>query len=333
MEKILSVVVPTYNMEKYLDRCLSSLIVEDSLMDTLEVIVVNDGSKDNSSQIAHSYEAKYPQTFIVVDKENGNYGSCVNKGLDLATGKFFRILDADDWFDNLMLRKFLSSLSSLNSDVVVTGFAYIHEDGEKEIKWYGDNIVTNFQYHISNPELQSYNWLRMHQVTYLLRLLKDTRLHLQHGISYTDNEYSYFPMGLATSIVFLDIVLYQYYIGRDGQTISANSRRKSLTDLYKVAKRLLKDYLPQQVSSNKSVQTFPIKDTLLLFYITVLEDSTFSIKSRWYLIIIDHLVRKDRYLLKYTNGLTSDNFHYVSFWRRWGISRNSGLYKFYKRYL
>ena len=100
MAKILTVVIPTYNMEKYLDRCLTSLIVTNNdLLERLEVIVVIDGAKDRSSEIAHSYQIRYPQTFIVIDKENGNYGSCVNRGVAEATGKYIKILDADDWFD------------------------------------------------------------------------------------------------------------------------------------------------------------------------------------------------------------------------------------------
>ena len=86
-------------MEKYLDKCLTSLIVSDDKMPLLEVLVINDGSKDRSSEIAHSYEQKYPQTFRVIDKENGNYGSCINRGLKEATGKYVKVLDADDWFD------------------------------------------------------------------------------------------------------------------------------------------------------------------------------------------------------------------------------------------
>lgn len=90
MEKLITIVIPTYNMEKYLDKCLTSLIVPDEYMELLEVLVVNDGSKDNSSAIAHRYEDKYPQTFRVIDKENGNYGSYVNRGLKEAAGKYIK---------------------------------------------------------------------------------------------------------------------------------------------------------------------------------------------------------------------------------------------------
>ena len=99
MEKILTIVIPTYNMERYLEKCLTSLIIDDQdLMNQVEVLIVNDGSKDRSSEIAHSYQDKYSNTFRVIDKENGNYGSCVNRGLSEATGKYIKILDADDSF-------------------------------------------------------------------------------------------------------------------------------------------------------------------------------------------------------------------------------------------
>ena len=87
MNKTLTIIIPSYNMEKYLDRCLSSLIIDDGLMDLLEALIINDGSKDRTSEIGHQYETKYPGTFRVIDKENGHYGSCINRGLTEAKGK------------------------------------------------------------------------------------------------------------------------------------------------------------------------------------------------------------------------------------------------------
>ncbi|MDE5999791.1 MAG: glycosyltransferase family 2 protein, partial [Bacteroidaceae bacterium] len=97
MNKVLSVIVPTFNMEQYLGECLTSMITQKS-QELLEVIVVNDGSTDASSAIAHGFAAQYPTLFKVIDKENGHYGSCVNHGLKAATGKYVKILDADDFF-------------------------------------------------------------------------------------------------------------------------------------------------------------------------------------------------------------------------------------------
>ena len=122
MSKILTIVVPSYNMEAYLGKCLDSLIVRDAdgslnanMMDALEVLVINDGSKDRTSEIGHSYEAKYPGTFRVIDKENGHYGSCVNRGLAEAKGAFIRVLDADDYVDNAKFKLFLELLLSFES--------------------------------------------------------------------------------------------------------------------------------------------------------------------------------------------------------------------------
>ena len=90
MNKILTIIIPTYNMEKYLRRCLDSLIIDEEGMKQLEVLVFNDGSKDSSSQIAHEYQDKYPDTYRVIDKNNGNYGSCINIGLKEAKGKYVK---------------------------------------------------------------------------------------------------------------------------------------------------------------------------------------------------------------------------------------------------
>ena len=100
MEKVLTVVIPTYNMERYLERCLSSLVISPGMMEELEVLVINDGSKDCSSEIGHSFEAQYPNTFRVIDKKNGNYGSCINRGLKEARGKYIKILDSFKVFNS-----------------------------------------------------------------------------------------------------------------------------------------------------------------------------------------------------------------------------------------
>ena len=126
MQKLLTIVIPTYNMQDYLHRCLDSLVLKDEqLMSQLEVLVINDGSKDNSSAIGHEYETKFPNTFRVIDKENGNYGSCVNRGLKEATGKYIKVLDADDWFDTDEFVKYLAELLKVDADLVLTDYSIV----------------------------------------------------------------------------------------------------------------------------------------------------------------------------------------------------------------
>lgn len=101
---------------------------------TLEVIIVNDGSTDSSLAIAKQYENKRPDIIKIIDKQNGNYGSCVNAGLAQATGKYFRILDADDWFDTQALAEFLKKLETCETDLVLTLIAENIFQGEKMIE-------------------------------------------------------------------------------------------------------------------------------------------------------------------------------------------------------
>ena len=135
MNKILTIVIPTYNMEKYLDKCLTSLVIEDrELMKQLEILVVIDGSKDRSSEIAHTYQVRYPQTFIVIDKENGNYGSCINRGLKEAAGKYIKVLDADDCYNSKSLQQHLELLRIVDVDLILTSYVIVNEKGQIKSK-------------------------------------------------------------------------------------------------------------------------------------------------------------------------------------------------------
>ena len=123
MNKILTIVVPTYNVEKYLSRCLDSLLYDEKTNKKLEIIVVNDGSKDNSLKIANEYKEKYPDSVLVIDKENGGHGSTINAGLKIATGKYFRVIDSDDWVNIDEFPSYINDLEKLNSDIVLTNFS------------------------------------------------------------------------------------------------------------------------------------------------------------------------------------------------------------------
>ena len=117
MEKILSVSIASYNVEKFIRKALDSCCIPE-IMDRLEVIVVNDGSTDSTLEIAREYETKYPETFRVIDKINGGYGSTVNASIRVAAGRYFRLLDGDDWFDRDGLVKFIEELSVAEEDMV-----------------------------------------------------------------------------------------------------------------------------------------------------------------------------------------------------------------------
>ena len=127
MEKLLTVIVPTYNMEALLKRCLNSVCINDT---ALEIVVIIDGATDRSSEIAHEYQDKYPQIFRIIEKENGNYGSCINRGLAEAKGKYIKVLDADDLFNTEALTALLFFLKDSDADLVITNYCICNAYGE-----------------------------------------------------------------------------------------------------------------------------------------------------------------------------------------------------------
>lgn len=222
-QKILSVVVPTYNMEKYLARCLGSLVVENGTMDMLEVLVINDGSTDGSSEIAHSYEKEYPEVFRTIDKENGNYGSCVNRGLAEAKGRYIKILDADDYFAGL--ERFMPFLLDSNSDVIVSNVKTITSTGESTTHYPLPRDVAFSLSEISKNVVES---IFMHAITYRTAVLREMHYEQTEGISYTDLEWSFYPMANVCSASFYDGVVYNYDMSREGQTVNPLNHCKNM---------------------------------------------------------------------------------------------------------
>ncbi len=242
--KLLTLAVPTYNMEKYLARCLDSVLCENQ--DYLEVLVVNDGSRDKSSEIGHEYESKYPNVIRVIDKENGNYGSCVNRALAEAKGKYFRMLDADDWCDTDALNQWLENLKTCDVDMVLT----ISEDRGEENRLYQRmnaplSVIPNKVYPIEEFDGLKFGYQYLycsHIVTYKTDILRSMGLKLPHGISYTDNEYVYFPMNHCKTVVYYDLPIYQYFVGREGQTTDPKVMAKSVNQLMMVFNKLWEDF-------------------------------------------------------------------------------------------
>lgn len=274
MEKILTIVVPTYNMQDYLRRCLDSLLVPKEQLSQMEVLVINDGSKDNSSAIAHEYQDKYPETFRVIDKENGNYGSCVNRGLKEASGRYIRICDSDDCYYTENLSAFVNLLSGIDSDMVFSPF---------DIMDFQSRLVTLFV-PCDLPEgdlfdINEINWSdkimrkyrAMHCITVKTELLKQNNYHQTEGISYTDTEFVFYSILYSGTCIFFNRPVYKYYLGRDGQTMSHASMVKSHMHFYENAKVMMDTYitLPNTISKNKQYLLYSCIDSCLYYFTIV----------------------------------------------------------------
>ena len=232
MDKILTVVIPTYNMEKYLRKCLDSLIIDEkNLLDKLEVLVVNDGSKDSSSAIAHEYQHMYPNVFRVIDKENGGHGSCCNVGLREAQGKYIHFLDSDDWFDK-SFASFLERISKLDVDVILTkrvdeyvevGTSKVHQHNVTYDKLYN---IEDFDYTKINHTLFS-----IHESTYSVEMIRKNKIVFMEHCSYDDTILRIAPYPSIQKFYLMGIILYHYQLGRPGQSMAPNVYRKKLGQL------------------------------------------------------------------------------------------------------
>ncbi len=239
--KVLSLIIPTYNMERLLRHTLDSLIISEKNLAMLEVLVINDGSKDGSLAIAQEYASRYPGVIIAVDKPNGNYGSCINRGLLEATGKYVKVLDADDSFDTENLDKYIEFLQNQNSDLVLTDFSVVNERGEQtDLLTYSLPQEKQFSLKDISPKMS--NWLFHQVITYKTEIFRKFDYHQTEGVSYTDDEWALEPMMMVETVVYYPCVIYKYLRGREGQTTDEAVIKKTLTQRIVVAKSLLSFY-------------------------------------------------------------------------------------------
>lgn len=250
-QKLLSIIIPTYNMERYLSRCLDSLVNAKEVLPLLEILVINDGSKDKSSQIAHRYQERYPDSIIVIDKENGNYGSCINRGLKEATGKYVKILDADDWFDTDALNEYTKILLEVNVDLIITDVIVVNEEKVIMRKFTYDiptGKTLDFSEYCIKP---TFSKMGMHAVTYRTTLLHEINYFQTEGISYTDREWIFIPMNYVKTFFYYKKTIYIYLTGRNGQTMSPEIINKSISQYIKLAKSLIHSYGEHTISNDK----------------------------------------------------------------------------------
>lgn len=246
MTKLLSIIIPTYNMAVLLPRCLDSLVQAKDANEKLEIIVVNDGSKDNSLEVARQWETKYPNCIRVIDKPNGNYGSTINAALPISKGKYIKVLDSDDWFDTKMLNQFLNILGEKTADIWWTHFSQIGAKNTEVIRYNTmgrEPYEYGRVYNLDDVLKEGYiRFFLMHGLTYRTDMLRQMGYKQTEGISYTDTEWSCYPIFFAKTIIFCNLNLYQYNLDREGQTMDPKVLLKSVGQLQEVTDKMLNFY-------------------------------------------------------------------------------------------
>ena len=257
--KILTVIVPSYNMEAYLPKCLGSVVVAPELMETLEVLVVNDGSKDRTSEIAHGFEARYPSAFRVIDKENGNYGSCVNRGLAEATGFYVKVLDSDDFVENAAFADYLRVLAEEAekgedaADLVVTDYVTVDATGKViDRSSFGlEESASSF-----GDRCKGGQFFTVHSVTYRTENVRRIGYRQMEGISYTDLEWICEPMVTVRRLRYVPRTVTHYLRGRAGQTMERKVYAAHFGQVRDIAKGLVARFAERMAQAEPEAREY-----------------------------------------------------------------------------
>ena len=268
--KILSFIIPSYNCSSFLEKCIHSMLHPD-VLDQLEIIVVNDGSADNTPEIAEGFVKKYPDTVRLINQENKGHGGALNTGCQAATGKYLKVIDADDWVETDHLPAFLAFLQNCNSDAVLTHHDTVDISTGEVRKWKSYPEAFNTAYTLEQIMEQPQNFdrsLTFHGLTYRTDFYQAQNIRLSEKVFYEDHEYATFACCRAASVTPLDLLIYHYRIGDVQQSVSDANQLKRLSHMETVLNRFLLEY-PNLPQSDGGRAFFEMKaQGVLLSYIT-----------------------------------------------------------------
>lgn len=270
MEKIISFIIPSFNVEQYLETCLDSFVAS-GVMEQIEVIVVNDGSKDRTADIANGYVARFPDTFRLINKENGGHGSTINVGTDVAVGKFVKIIDADDWIVSENLAMLIQNLENCDADVVLNPFHMVDmTTRKKEIRcMYLSDYEKAYTLEDIMEDWKSFDrCMTFHGIMYRREFYQKYRHELPEKIFYEDQEYASIPCCHAVKIQAFDLFLYQYLVGNTGQSVAAHNQLKRIDHIGQVALNMAQYYAGHKELSagGKAYLAQKIEGILLSYY-------------------------------------------------------------------
>ena len=253
--KILSIAVPCYNSQDYMEHCVESLLKGG---EDVEILIIDDGSKDATAEIADNYAKKYPTIVKAIHQENGGHGDAVNTGMRNASGLYFKVVDSDDWVDESAYLQILDKLKELIGgsqvlDMFISNFVY-EKQGAKHKK------VMRYTKQLPQNEIFTWNdvrhftkgkYLLMHSVIYRTRLLIECGLELPKHTFYVDNIFVYKPLPSVKTMYYLDVDFYRYFIGREDQSVNEKVMIGRIDQQIKVNKMMVDEFNLYKISNRK----------------------------------------------------------------------------------
>ena len=293
----LTVIIPGYNIEKFIDKIMKSLLA-DAVIPDIQILVVNDGSKDRTQELAEAYEKKYPGCVRALSKENGGHGSTINYGMKYAEGKYVKVIDGDDWVNTETLIDLISWLKVTDVDLVAANYCIVNENtGESTEKKY-DKV----QYRKIYKFDQVCNWndsIEFHSLIYKKDVLKKNYKQIDEHCFYVDTEHILYPLINAQTIAFYEKDFYMYRGGDVNQSVSFESYVRNRKQLKTVVLHLAEFYeeenlkIPNAVSEYISRRISKIISVLFSIYIKM----PYSKKSKGELIEFDSELKKTSFYL------------------------------------
>lgn len=242
---ILTIAVPTFNMARWLDKNLTTYC-DERLFDRLEVLCLNNASEDSSRQVIESYVSKYPRIFRLIDRDSRGYGSSINQALAQAQGRYFRIVDADDWVNTSALIDFLDVLEGCEADVVLTDYQIVNmQNGEMmPVRALQQGVAYNVVTESFSGPLKTLP--SIHNTSYRTGLLRSSGFYMQDKMFFVDEEYVVLPYLQAKSVVYYDFDIYRYQVANPAQSTSPQNRAKYHDHRERVLRRLIPAYYKAQ---------------------------------------------------------------------------------------
>ena len=249
--KLISFAIPSYNSEAYLHHAVDTILTGG---EDVEIIIINDGSKDGTAAIADAYVEKYPTIVKAVHKPNGGHGSGVNRGLVEATGLYYKVVDSDDWVDEKALKELILTVKrhvskGIEADLYIHNFVYEHvEDNTQKCRAWTSKFPVNrfFGWDEMKPFMHS-ETLLMHNLMYKTEKLRESGTVLPEHTFYVDNIFAYQPLPYMKKLYYMDIDLYRYFIGRADQSVNINNFVKRYDQQIRVMKHMLNAYTWEQL--------------------------------------------------------------------------------------
>ena len=266
--KILTVVIPCYNSEAYMCKAIDHALIGGP---DVEVLIVDDGSKDNTLRIARDYEKRYPDIVRAVHQENKGHGGALNTGLENATGLYFKVCDSDDYLDYDAYIRVLNVLrraakSPKTIDVMINNYMYDKQGARhKKVMRYKGFFPEHkvFTWKDIKHRLPNSKYVLMHSLIYRTELLRESGVHLPEHTFYVDNLMAFQPMIYAKNLYYLDVTLYRYFIGRNDQSVNEDVMLTRLDQQLRVNKMMIDEYRPHLVEERRHL-------TYLVHYMSIM---------------------------------------------------------------